>query len=77
MRTVLVALAGAIAILTLDVSSANAQVSSPRNPWCIRDGVSGSGTWDCSYHNLRQCRASARGAGGYCVRNPNYRGRKR
>jgi hypothetical protein len=74
MRTLFVALAGATAVLAADVASVQAQVSSPRNPWCIRDGVNGAGSWDCSYHNLAQCRASASGAGGHCVRNPNYRG---
>ena len=79
MRIVLaavVAIAGAAAILAGDVQLAQAQFSSSRNPWCIRDGVSGRGSWDCSYYNQQQCLESAHGAGGWCVQNPNYQPRK-
>jgi Protein of unknown function (DUF3551) len=75
MRTILAAmtvLAGVAAIVAADVQVAQAQFSSSRNPWCIRDGVTGRGSWDCSYHNQQQCLASASGAGGWCVENPNY-----
>lgn len=75
MRTILAAmtvLAGVAAIVAADVQVAKAQFSSSRNPWCIRDGVTGRGSWDCSYHNQQQCLASASGAGGWCVENPNY-----
>jgi uncharacterized protein DUF3551 len=76
MRAALVALAGVAAILAADVHQVQAQFSSSRNPWCIRDGVAGPGTWDCSYYNQRQCLESASGAGGGCVQNPNYQPRK-
>jgi hypothetical protein len=75
MRTILAAmtvLAGVAAIVAADVQVAKAQFSSSRNLWCIRDGVTGRGSWDCSYHNQQQCLASASGAGGWCVENPNY-----
>jgi Protein of unknown function (DUF3551) len=72
MRTILFAVAGAAAILAADIQLAQAQFSSSRNPWCIRDGIGGRGNWDCSYHNQQQCLASASGAGGWCVQNPNY-----
>ncbi|MCC6887493.1 MAG: DUF3551 domain-containing protein [Hyphomicrobiales bacterium] len=64
------------AVLAMDMAPVQAQVSSPRNPWCIRDGIGGRGSWDCTYHNQRQCLASASGAGGWCVRNPNYQPRQ-
>ncbi len=76
MRTVVVAMLGVAAVAAADVQIAEAQFSSSRNPWCIRDGVSGRGSWDCSYHNQQQCEASASGAGGWCVENPNYQPRK-
>lgn len=73
-RIVLAGLALVAAATAFEVPTANAQVSSPRNPWCIRDGVAGRGSWDCSYHNRAQCEQSALGAGGFCTTNPNYRG---
>lgn len=76
MRSICVVLASAAAVLAADLNAAQAQFSSSRNPWCIRDGISGRGSWDCSYHNQRQCLASASGAGGWCVQNPNYQPRR-
>ena len=73
-RIILAGLALAAAAAVLDIPAAQAQVSSGRNPWCIRDGVMGAGSWDCSYHNRAQCEQSALGAGGFCTTNPNYRG---
>ena len=75
MRTVLAVVGGLAVLLAADVQSAQAQFSSSRNPWCIRDGIAGRGSWDCSYHNRQQCLASASGAGGWCVQNPNYQPR--
>lgn len=75
MRHIIGAGLAVLAAATLfEVPAAQAQVSSSRNPWCIRDGVNGRGTWDCTYHNRAQCEFSARGAGGFCTPNPNYRG---
>ncbi len=74
-RVILGALAVAAVGLTFDIP-AQAQVSSGKNPWCMRDGTFGPGSWDCSYHNLRQCLESANGLGGTCQPNPNYRGKQ-
>ena len=38
-------------------------------PWCAYLGGFG-GNFDCSYSNLEQCLATARGLGGYCSPNP-------
>ena len=73
-RVILAGLAVMAAAMVFDVPTVQAQVSTPKNPWCIRDGVAGGGSWDCSYYTLQQCQDSARGAGGSCSRNPNYRG---
>jgi hypothetical protein len=70
MRFFLAGLA-AIGVLAADHRPAEAQSGGER-PWCIRDGVYGAGSWDCSYYNLRQCEESASGAGGSCWRNPKY-----
>jgi hypothetical protein len=72
MRIVTLAIAALAVTLAADVQPTQAQFSSSRNPWCIRDGVFGSGSWDCSFRTRQQCLASASGAGGGCVRNPNY-----
>ena len=72
MRSIVLTMAAAAAVLAAEAQPAHAQFSSSRNPWCIRDGVFGRGTWDCSYHNQQQCLASAHGAGGWCIPNPNY-----
>ena len=65
------------AVTVFEVPTADAQVSSGRNPWCLRDGPGGGrGSWDCSYQTFQQCEASAFGAGGSCTQNPNYRGRQ-
>jgi hypothetical protein len=76
-RIILAGFAFVAAATVFDISVAQAQVSSGRNPWCIRDGVGGRGGWDCSYHNRAQCEQSALGAGGFCTTNPNYQGGRR
>jgi hypothetical protein len=74
-HTILAGLALTIAATALPAPSAEAQVSSGRNPWCLRDGPMGRGTWDCTYHTFEQCNfSSVYGVDGSCVQNPNYRG---
>ena len=74
MRLILASLAAAIAILTVNAPSASAQPGNPTRPYCLRDGVNGGGSWDCSYYSMDQCRATASGAGGSCQPNPWYQG---
>ncbi len=77
MRVAAIAALGAVAmLLAADMQPAEAQFSSSRNPYCIRDGIGGRGNWDCSFHTWQQCIASAHGAGGWCTANPNYQPRK-
>ncbi len=74
-RFILAGLVLVSAATVFDVPSADAQVSSGRNPWCLRDGPGGGrGSWDCSYQTIQQCEATRFGAGGSCTQNPNYRG---
>jgi hypothetical protein len=76
--TGLAALIAFAALTTVDVPSSDAQVSTPRNPWCLRDGPLGHGTWDCTYQTLAQCRMSSNNdSDGFCTQNPNYRGKRR
>ena len=72
--TILAGLMLVVATTVVEIPTADAQVASPRNPWCIRDGALGPGSWDCTYRTFEQCRFSAQGAGGSCSRNPEYRG---
>ncbi|HEX2082494.1 MAG TPA: DUF3551 domain-containing protein [Xanthomonadaceae bacterium] len=75
MRAILFGIAAVVALLAADMQSTQAQVSSGRNPWCLRDGPLGRGTWDCSYQTLQQCRISSNNdSDGFCTRNPNYQG---
>jgi hypothetical protein len=74
MKLVLASVAAAIAILSVNVEPAAAQPGGTKNPFCIRDGIGGAGSWDCSYHTWQQCIASVRGAGGSCQANPWYEG---
>ena len=74
-QTILAALALAVLTTAVPTGSAVAQVSSSKNPWCLRDGPMGRGTWDCTYYNYQQCyESSVYGTDGSCVQNPNYRG---
>jgi hypothetical protein len=54
--------------------SAQAQFSSSKNPYCMRGGYFGPGSWDCSYYTFQQCLDSASGLNGTCEANPNFRG---
>jgi hypothetical protein len=74
MKLILASVAAAIAILSVNVEPASAQPGGTRNPFCIRDGIGGPGSWDCSYHTWQQCIASVQGAGGICQANPWYEG---
>lgn len=74
-RIILAGLALAAATTFFHAPSAEAQVSSSKNPWCLRDGPLGRGTWDCTYYNYQQCwESSVYGSDGSCVPNPNFRG---
>jgi uncharacterized protein DUF3551 len=75
MRTILAGTAAVIVLLAIDIQPGSAQ--NPTRPFCIRDGMNGPGTWDCSYYNMKQCLASASGAGGTCYENPFYQGSKK
>ena len=75
--TILAGLMLVVAATVVQTPTAEGQVSSGRNPWCIRDGALGAGSWDCTYQTFEQCRFSAQGAGGSCSQNPNYRGGQR
>lgn len=42
-------------------------------PWCAIY-TNRSGAQACYYASYRQCMATMRGIGGYCIRSPYYRG---
>ena len=74
MRLILASLAAAITILSVNVETASAQPGNPYRPYCLRDGIGGSGSWDCSYYSMQQCLATQHGVGGSCQPNPWYQG---
>ena len=55
MKRILLAGIALAVTVTVQIPTADAQVSNGRNPWCLRDGPLGRGTWDCTYHNYKQC----------------------
>ncbi len=58
---------GAI-LVALDATSAARADWRQAAPWCAYLG--GGWGYDCSYHTLAQCLATARGLGGHCSPNP-------
>ncbi|HVY59060.1 MAG TPA: DUF3551 domain-containing protein [Xanthobacteraceae bacterium] len=46
-----------------------------RYPWCAYYGGPGTSTYNCGFSTFQQCLATISGIGGYCDRNPYYRGR--
>jgi hypothetical protein len=75
MRFVLIGLGIALAALAASVGSSNAQGYG--NAWCTDgSGRGNGGTLSCAFSSYEQCRATARGLGMNCVRNPDY-GRSR
>ena len=64
----LVTLVGAIMI----ADTASAQPINGRARWCAT--FPQGGTYDCAYHSLEQCMASASGVSNQCSLNPWYEG---
>jgi len=70
MRFILIGFGVVVAALAADIQSSSAQYS---NRWCTDgSGRGNSGVLQCAYATFAQCRASARGLGMGCVRNPDY-----
>ena len=61
-------LLGAAGVSVLSTSSAEAR----EYPWCAQYGRD-SGT-NCGFATFAQCQAARSGNGGYCYRNPFFRG---
>ena len=55
------------------LGAGTAQAQYQRAPWCAYLGSWG-GSYDCSYHTVQQCMATASGIGNICLRNPRYVG---
>jgi len=71
MRFVVIGLGIVVAVLAADVRSGNAQGYT--NQWCTDgSGRGNNGNLSCAFSTYEQCRATARGLGMGCVRNPDY-----
>ncbi len=61
------------ALVTVTIAAlpdpAEAARSRPQTKWCLRGPTGGQA---CAFHTLEQCRRSAHGTGGSCLRNPRY-----
>jgi Protein of unknown function (DUF3551) len=75
MRLILASAAAVIGLLALDIQPGAAQNTT--RPFCMRGGIFGQGSWDCSYHSMQQCLDSASGLNGTCMANPWYEGPRR
>ncbi len=75
MRVILAGAAAAIALLAVDMQPAAAQNTT--RPYCMRGGVFGAGSWDCSYYSMSQCLETANGLNATCGPNPFYQGPRR
>lgn len=62
--------ATAIAAMTVAADKARAD----EYPWCAELTSGTVLTTNCGFVSFEQCRASVSGIGGYCHRNPNYKG---
>jgi hypothetical protein len=64
----------AIAFLTLLVPATVRAYDLPYDPypWCANYGGDASGSSNCGFLTLEQCRATVSGIGGYCDHNQFY-----
>ena len=60
--------------IALAAGDARAQTYDPAFPVCMDVVRYGGGYYDCSYHTIAQCAASASGRAGQCGLNPYYAG---
>lgn len=58
--------AAAIVALPAPAEAARAR---PEAKWCLRGPTGGQA---CNFNTLEQCRKTAHGAGGACMRNPRF-----
>ena len=63
-------------ILSVAVLAALATVRVPAAgpatfPWCMKGARGGT---SCYFHSLQDCQATVSGLGGWCTRNPYFRG---
>lgn len=72
MRVSFLSAAAVLAILAAGIEPGTAQNTT--RPYCMRGGLYGPGSWDCSYYNMNQCLESASGLNGTCTANPYYQG---
>jgi hypothetical protein len=68
----LIAFVAIAALTAFSVPAARAEIE---YPWCAYYGRYGTEATNCGFSTHQQCLATVSGIGGYCGRNPRYRGR--
>ena len=63
-----------LAIGTVSIGPAAAQMYDPTFPVCLHVWYTGQNYYECSYTTLPQCNASASGRAAGCVINPYFAG---
>ena len=59
-------------LIALAVVTIPAAAQSPTSfPWCMKGARGGT---SCYFYSLQDCQATVSGLGGWCIRNPYYRG---
>jgi hypothetical protein len=63
----------ALAVSALAAETMPAAAQSPYSyPWCLRGARGGS--MSCYFRSYQECRITASGRGGWCMRSPYYHG---
>ena len=70
----ILAFATILAIGTVSIGPAAAQMYDPNFPVCLHVWDRGANYYDCSYTTLPQCNATASGRAAACVINPYFAG---
>jgi Protein of unknown function (DUF3551) len=64
-----------VVLATLAAVAVSAAAQSPTSfPWCMKGARGGT---SCYFNSYQDCRATVSGLGGWCTRNPYYRGPNR
>jgi hypothetical protein len=64
----------AAAVIGMAVLSGTDQAKAQNYPWCAIVEIGVGQAENCGFVSLQQCQATIHSQGGFCQRNPSYRG---